>query len=330
MRKAILVGALAVLQACQGVPRPRSEVPPVRSDAVLVDPKAKGSAADTSVAGLPDADGDGTVKLIEPGAEPRVVRRYAFVAGRVETRVGQASDTLTIKAPGAPPEQSSEPVFDVTMRLSTEGDGGSGVFPFRITVEKVELAAGHGLDARSATEARNRLPPLVGTTAKVDVTAQGRFGELTLVDDEKGAKPGTAEVVDRLGRLLEVMVVPFPEEAIGVGARWEVASTDVVPGGKDTSVARYLLKEWTGDGGTVTQEHLLRARTSAPGAPSTTFTAEGRYTFLVKLDRPTPKMSGEVSAVATLDVPHGDHGPPPTASVRALKTRHSLETPAGR
>lgn len=309
-------------------------MPPAPSDSVLpVEAKAKGGAGDASVAGPPGPgpeDGPASFKLIEPGAEPRVVRRYAFVSGKSETRVGQVSETLTVQTPGAAPRQWSEPVFDVTMRLSTTGDGGSGVFPFGVTVEKVALAPGHGLDPRSEAEAWGRLPPLLGVAAKVDVTARGQFGELTVVGDERGAKPGTADVIDRLGRMLELMVVPFPEEPIGVGARWEVSSADVLQGGEHTSVNRFLLKEWTGDVGTVTQDVVFRMRPQDPSPPGTswTITGKGQYTFLVKLDRPIQKMWGEVSAVSARDAPQGQ-SPPRTPSVRAIKTRHRLETPAG-
>lgn len=334
MQKAILVGAVAVLHACQRVPAPRRDVPPVRPDTVLVDPRAKGNTADASVAGLPEADGDGSVKLIEPGAEPRVVRRYAFVAGKGATRVGQVRETVTIEATGPAPQEQTRPALDVTMRLSTEGDRGSGVFPFRATVEKVELAAGHGLDPRSATEARTWLRPFVGTTAKFEVTARGQVGELTFVGDGPSEKPGTAEVVDSLQQALSFVAVPLPEGPIGVGAKWETSSTSVALGVKVSTVTRFLLQEWTGDGGKVTAEIVRTAPRSPlrdprmPGA-QLRLTGEGRYTFLVKLDRPTQAMSGESRTVATVDVPQSDERPAQTIG-QTIKTRHSLETPAGR
>jgi hypothetical protein len=72
----------------------------------------------------------------------------------------------------------------------------------------------------------------------------------------------------------------------------------------------------------------MRPQDPSPPGTSWTITGKGQYTFLVKLDRPIQKMWGEVSAVSTRDAPQGQ-SPPRTPSVRAIKTRHSLETPAG-
>lgn len=360
MRKAMfLVAALSVaLFACKDDPPPPvkaepKKAQPVPSDFVMNDfftddTQVKGVAGDASV-NLPDGGaaptGNGAngangqaadahiSKLLEPGAEPRVVRRYAFAAGKPELRVGQVRVAVTVVAPGRPPEQQAEPALDLTMKLSTKGLA-KGNFPFEVKLEKASLAEGQGLDPRTAAEAQKQLSPLVGLGAKLDISPRGVVGDLTFAGDEKMAKPGTAEVLQMLQQTLEFAAVPFPDEAIGVGAKWEMSTVNVAQGTKVTTTTVFLLKEWAGDGGVITAE-IARSAPKAPlqdpRMPGAQLTLEGKgsYTFAVKLDRPTQKVAGESETVAKIDVPKSPKGPAQVIT-QTIKTKHALSTPAGK
>ncbi len=361
MRKAVLfLAAVSVaLFACKDDPPPVKSEPkkpqPVPADFVMNDfftddTKVKGVAGDASVSGLPDGGGGGSAggaagasgqpeaearaaKLVEPGAEPRAPRRYAFAPGKGETRVGQVRVAVTVVAPNTPPQEQAEPALDLTVKLSTKG-AAKGTFPFEVKLEKAALAEGQGLDPRAAAEAQKQLSPLAGLAAKVDISPRGVIGELTFAGDEKAAKPGTAEVLQMLQQTLEFVAVPFPEEPMGVGAQWDIASVNVAQGTKVTTATRFQLKEWTGDGGVITAEITRTAPRSPlrdprmPGA-QLTLSGKGNYTFKVKLDRPTQKVSGQSSTVAKIDVPKSEKGPAQTIT-QTIKTTHSLETPAGK
>jgi hypothetical protein len=272
-------------------------------------------------------------KLVEPGAEPRAPRRYAFAVGKPEVRVGQVRVVITVAAPGRPPEQQAEPALELTMKLSTKG-ASKGTFPFDVRLEKAGLAEGQGLDPRSAAEAQKQLGPLVGLAAKLDITPRGMVGELAFAGDEKMAKPGTAEVLQMLQQTLEFAAVPFPEEPIGLGAKWEMSTVSVAQGTKVTTTTVFLLKEWSADGGVVTAEIARSAPKSPlrdPRMPGAQLTLEGKgsYTFKVKLDRPTQKVSGESETVAKIDVPKSPKGPAQVIT-QTIKTKHTLDAPGAK
>ncbi|HRH00191.1 MAG TPA: hypothetical protein PLR99_28295 [Polyangiaceae bacterium] len=360
MRKAmLLVAALSVaLFACKDDPPPPVKTEPkkpqpvpsdfVMNDFFTDDTQVKGVAGDASV-NLPDggaapssgAGGGGAAaasdahvtKLVEPGAEPRAPRRYAFAAGKPEVRVGQVRVAITVAAPGRPPEQQAEPALELTMKLSTKG-ASKGTFPFDVRLEKAALAEGQGLDPRSAAEAQKQLGPLVGLAAKLDITPRGMVGELAFAGDEKMAKPGTAEVLQMLQQTLEFAAVPFPEEPIGLGAKWEMSTVSAAQGTKVTTTTVFLLKEWSPEGGVVTAEISRSAPKSPlrdPRMPGAQLTLEGKgsYTFKVKLDRPTQKVSGESETVAKIDVPKSAKGPAQVIT-QTIKTKHLLDAPGGK
>jgi hypothetical protein len=361
MRKVmVFVAALSVaLFACKDdpPPAPKSEPKkpqPVPSDFVMNDffteeTKVKGVQGDGGSVNLgADAAGGGggektttggpgdpnAAKLIEPGADPKAPKRYVFAAGKGEVRVGQMRATMNIEVPGAPPQQQAQPALELTMKFSTKG-AQKGSFPFEVKLEKVGLAEGQGLDPRMAAQAQKELSPLVGTVAKFDVTARGNVGEMSVAGDEKMAKEGAAAVLDSLQQVLEFVTVPFPEEPIGVGAKWEVTSVSASQGTKVTTATTFVLKEWTGDAGTITAD-IVR---SAPKAPlrdprmpgaQLQISGKGSYTFTVKTDRPTQKLVGETTTIAKIEVPGKGDKAAPQVIVQTVKTKHTLDAPSAK
>ena len=109
------------------------------------------------------------MRLVEPGAEPRVARRYAFAAGKSETRVGSVRVSVTIEAAGQPPQQQQQPALELTMKLAAKAPTKAGAL-FDVKLDKVALAEGQGLDPRAAADVQKQLAPLIGLTAKFDVS----------------------------------------------------------------------------------------------------------------------------------------------------------------
>lgn len=360
MRKVMLfVAAVSVaLFACKDdpPPAPKSEPKkpqPVPSDFVMNDffteeTKVKGVQGDAGAVNLgADAAAGGgektttggpgdpnAAKLVEPGADPKAPKRYVFPAGKSEVRVGQVRVAVSVEMPGAPPQQQAQPAVELTMKLASKA-AQKGIFPFEVKLEKVGLAEGQGLDPRAAAQAAKELSTLVGTTAKFDVTARGNVGELSVAGDEKMAKQGAAEILEALQQTLEFVTVPFPEEPIGVGAKWEVTSVSASQGAKVTTATTFQLKEWSGDAGTITADIVRSAPKSPlrdprmPGA-QLELTGKGSYTFTVKTDRPTQKVTGETTTIAKIEVPGKGDKAAPQVIVQTIKTKHTLDTPGAK
>ncbi len=355
MRKLVPLLCLSLaLAACKDDPPPVKAEPkkptPVPSDFVMNefindDTKVKGVTGDGGVnmAGL-TADGGGgggpagggaaapedgaAAKLVEAGQDPKVARRYAFTAGKAETRVGQVKVSISVETPGAPPQQQAQPALELTMKLTAKA-AQKGSYPFDLKLEKVGLAEGQGLGAQAAAEVTKQLGPLAGLTSKLEISNKGTVGELTFSGDERMQKQGTAEVLDLLQQTAELLSVPFPEEPIGVGAKWDVQNVSVTQGAKVTTLTHFTLKEWTGDAGVVGAEIVRSAPKTPlrdPRMPGAMLEVNGKgsYTFNVKLDRPAVKVSGESNMMANIEV-KTEKGV--QTIHQNIKSKHAIDTP---
>ncbi len=357
MRKAALLLLLVsfILPACKGDPPPPVKAEPRRpqpvpSDFVVNefftdDTKVSGVAGDASVNVGSLADGGATepggppgdvrkVRLVEAGSEPRSARRYTFTAGKTETRVGSVRVAVTVEAAGQPPQQQPQPALELTMKLTPKAPTKGG-FLFDVKLDKVGLAEGQGLDPRSAAEAQKQLAPLSGLGARFDVSSRGHVGEFAFAGDAKAAKAGGAEIIGLLQQTLEFVTVPFPEEPIGVGATWEDTNVSSDQGAKVKTITLFTLKEWSGDSGVVTAD-IKRSAPRTPlreprMPPGTTLEIDGKgsYTFNVKLDRPSTKVTGESATAAKIQAP-GQGGKPGQSILQSIKVRHALDTPASK
>jgi len=355
MRKLVplLCVSLALVVACKDDPPPAPKAEPkkptpvpsdfVLNDFITEDTKVKGVAGDGGVnmAGLA-ADGGGAAsaggpeeaapaaKLVEAGQDPKVARRYTF-APKAETRVGTVKVNVSVEAAGAPPQAQAQPALELTLKMTAKAQQ-KGSYPFDVKLEKVGLAEGQGLGPQAAAEVTKQLGPLAGLTAKMDISPKGTVGELTFSGDDRMQKQGTAEVLDLLQQTAELLVVPFPDEPIGVGAKWDMQTVSATQGSKVTTLTHFQLKEWTGDAGVVVAE-IVR---SAPKAPlrdprmqgaTIEISGKGTYTFTLKLDRPAVKVAGESSLDAKIEA-KTEKGSQTIHQI--VKSKHTIETPGAK
>ncbi len=156
-----------------------------------------------------------------------------------------------------------------------------------------------------------------------------------LADDPATMPSDATEILQLLQQLLELSVVPFPDEPIGAGARWEEVSIAAERDFTISTTTLFTLKELRGDQGVV----LAEMKRSAPRAPyneprvqpdsgmGIELEASGSFTFEVKLDRPKLKVSGENTMIARIE--STDPTAKPARKItQIMKTRPSLDTPA--
>ena len=328
MRKLCLLTLLAI-----GACRPM----PVASGLVADESKAKAMEGDGGVAKdeIDAGGGVGRPKLVEAGQIPRVARRYAFAAGKLERRVGLLSVATTLNMSGAPPQAHALPALELRLDLTPEGLR-NDAFPFEVKLERIALAEGQQLDSKTVADAERQLSPFRGLIAKVDVSARGLVSEM-VVSSVKHVPSGSEDdpdeiataVTEMLQETLDLVAVPFPEEPIGVGAKWEVVRASTWGASKVTMTYRFLMKEWSGNGGVITAEVVLsspKTPLADPRLPGAKYevSGKGNYTFHVQLDRPTVNVSGESTALTNLEIPRSG-GRPPKALLQTMVRRYSIE-----
>jgi len=184
--------------------------------------------------GAPQA-GKAATRLIEPGAEPRRAMRYAPPADPVQIADLAMTTELELGATG---QKMAEPLPKTRMTIEARGstsDAATGAVRFELAITEADLADGA---AAGPTRAGEKLAEVIrgmkGLMGTKTTDARGLSQQFTLAFPEGSSGPMTTAalrpVVQGFERAIDQMTVPFPDEAIGTGAKWEVAQKVVEAG----------------------------------------------------------------------------------------------------
>jgi hypothetical protein len=278
-------------------------------------------------AAAPGGPGDDAMKLkvLEPGADPRVARKYTFTANRSDKRLITVRQSAAREGGGP----AQEGAFAITVDFVPK-QVKPAVAKFELKVLKVDLPDAQGaMKAQAAAQ----LAPFTGLTGNFDVTSQGEIGEVEFKADDKMAGPGAEVIVSSLQQSLELLVPPFPVEPIGVGAKWERKIERKEHGQENTAKHTFVLKELTAEGGVVTAEvevgspkHPFQQRGVPPGATEEV-KGKGAYTYTFKFDRIATKVEGDMTILRRIELldPKGQK----QQDVTVVKLKSKLEAAGG-
>ncbi len=266
------------------------------------------------------------MRVLEPGAEPRAVRKYAFTPNKTERR------TLTIRQSVQQDQQKQDqPALTMTVDFVAK-DAKPTATKFEMKVVKVDLADKEKIPPQMAAQVAQELGAFAGLTATFDVSPRGEVGEVQMSGNPKMAKEGAAELLDAFQQLVELVLAPLPEEPIGVGAKWEIAEEQEERGIKASSKRTLELKELTDKGGTIvsTLEKKVPKRVAQekPGMAMTVqLDGTGSYTYTFNFDRMASKVVGEQTSIITREITT-EKPKQSQKIVQEAKIRHVLETPS--
>jgi hypothetical protein len=287
------------------------DTPPSSGGAAGGDPAAGG--------GAPGAEDATKLKVTEPGAEPRAVRKYAFVANRSDKRV------LTIRQSaareGGGPAQ--EAAFAVTADFVPKVIKPTGT-KFEMKVLKVDLP---DIQGAAKAQAAAQLAVFTGLVGTFDVSSRGEVGEIEFKADEKMAGPNAEVILQSLQQALELVVPPFPDAPIGVGAKWERKVERKERGQENNAKHSFTLTEVSAEGGVVTAEvevavpkHAVQARGVPPGATEEV-KGKGAYTYTFKFDHVSTKVNGELTITRKVELSDGKGAKQAVAEIMKLKNQ---------
>lgn len=241
-----------------------------------------------------------SVKVIEPGAEPRTARKYAFVANKTDKRVITVSRTTTQAAEGrtSPPEEITTKVhLDLTPK-QVKPTGAT----FEAKVTKVELPG-------APPQVAPMLAAMNGLTMSFEVSSHGEAGEMSISaagnsQALQGNPQLARQILDGLSQGIQLLFVPLPTAPIGVGAKWEMAAK-----GEEQRSQRFTLKESTKDADTVDVDinvKMPRRAEKAPNGQGTVFIevdGRGHYTQELRPNQPATKADGELAINEKVEIP---------------------------
>jgi hypothetical protein len=271
----------------------------------------------------PPEGAGGRLKVVEPGSEPRAVRKYTFVANRTEKRILTVTQSVVQTVGG-----QSSPGQEVTLKLFLDLTA-KQVKPAGATIEakvtKVELPG-------APPQAAQMLASMTGLSGTFDVTPHGEAGEVSFAGTAQMKNQLAETIVQSLSQATQLLLAPFPEAPIGAGARWEMGAA-AGPGEQGTK--KFALKEVSGEGGVVEADieiKVPRRATQAPRGGGMMFVevdGKGKYGYQVRFNGMSTKVDGELSLNEKIEVPgdprQGGGGGKQTI-VQSQKAKHLLET----
>lgn len=246
-----------------------------------------GSALGDVEPGAPAAD----VRLVSEGEGARRELRYSPRIGALTSVEVGASERVSVTAGGLVMPEMVEPtrVTVVTMRADDVA-GGSIEALVRIdeaTIEETDGATPRLVDLRERTQVMMK-----GLTSVTRLSVRGLgsgvdFGETPIRAPEGRSARTTLE------RDLSMLVVAFPEEAIGVGGVWEVRRAIVYSDVDVLETRRLTLEAIDGDELTIGVEIEWSTPGAEPGEARVTGTGDGR--LVVGLSSPLA-IGGELAS----------------------------------
>lgn len=340
---AVVVAVMVGLVGCKDKPKPdeekKAEAVPVPTDLVFNDfLPTNGTAAGLGVrdAGLEGglaelgaveeqagSSGAGdeklTVKLIEPGAEPRAARKYTFVANKVDKRIVTITQSVTQSA-GGQEMPAQEVTLAIHIDLTTKNAKPTGA-TIEAKVTKVELPGG-------PRQAGPMLAALNGLTGSFEVSSRGEAGEISFTASQQMQNQLAETVLGGLSQGVQLLLTPLPSEPIGAGAIWELV------GAKHEGEAnhrRFTLKEVSNAGGVVDTDIDMKVPRRAEQSPrgGTMFIevdGKGKFTQQIRWSSLSPKAEGELTVNEKLEASDPRGGGRQTV----MKTKQRIETPAAK
>lgn len=188
------------------------------------------STAEATTTTQPATEPAYSVTLEDPGQEPRRELRLQVEPGDTDRVTQRQEITIEIEAGGQVQSAPSPPTeIDLTYTIEeVDGDRISAVG----TYDDVRVLDGPGADAALVDQLRQMLEGFRDATARTTYTPQGAVLEARLDGLELGGAGGSAveQLAASFTDAAEALSMPFPDEAVGAGARWRIDTETEIAG----------------------------------------------------------------------------------------------------
>ena len=195
---------------------------------------------------LADGGAKTTVKLLDPGAQPRTALRYKFQANRTEKLVMEMSMAMAMEIGDQKGPETQVPATRMTMTIDSKEVSPKGDLHYEFELEQVEVLPKPGANPAMINDMKQQTSSMQGLSGSATVTSRG-FTKDAEIKPPPGIEPQIRQSMDEMKKSMNQMSAPLPEEPVGGGARWQVTMPVETPGMKLTQIATYTLSEIQGD-----------------------------------------------------------------------------------
>lgn len=243
---------------------PVASAPPAASSA-----EAPAEVAESADAGPLKKTKGPKVELLAAGADPKRELRYVFKKGQKEkidlttkTKLGMTMMGKTVDAPATPP-------VSMIASLAVVSVDADGTAKRKLAVEKVKLAESADPSNPQVKELAAQLGNLEKLRGRDEVDSRGvvRAIKMEFVGTND---PQLEQIASSMEQNFGQLGAPFPEEAVGVGAKWRVKTRLEQLGFRLDQTATYKLVALDGDKGKLEitiQQSAPPGKLALPGIP---------------------------------------------------------------
>lgn len=279
------------------------------------------------------------VHLLDPGADPRTPLRYAFQPAASNGLEMGLSMTLEVAQDGRSMPPQKVPRIVTLMELVTGTQAAAGVMGIDATIQKVSVDDDSGVGKQIAERLLPALQGIQGLSLHYEVTPEGRMKQSnSKVPEEMKRNPAFAGTLSQMTQSLESMIAPFPDEPVGVGARWEVLSRFDSSGTELVQWSTFVLRERDDKQVKLASEVVqaaAKAEVTPPNLPPgitaklKAFASGGKGESTIELSFPAPRVGTmTVDSQMTLAVSKGGT-PGPATTMKSSMVVDLKRTKAG-
>ncbi len=206
-------------------------------------PKFQPQAAQVTDPGPPERVLPG-MRVLDPGMTPRQPLRYRIAPGQAETVYLELAEAEVMQG-GGKAAQSGMPPVQLEVKLGPASMSPQGYIRHPVAITQVRLSdAANQMSPAQREQLEQSLAPLLQVKGWTEMDLQGRI--------RRGEFEGIGAVSPRLSAMLgnirsALLSVPFPDEPLGVRARWEVERRVQFSGIWVDQVVTYNIERMNGD-----------------------------------------------------------------------------------
>lgn len=163
------------------------------------------------------------IKLLDAGKDPKHELRFAAKKGAQQKVLMGLQMGITMDIGGTPRTQSM-PRIDMPMEVTVTDVTTNGDMTYRFELREPEIAD-DGMTAPGVVAGmKGALAGIAGLSGTAVVTNRG-FTKSVDIKVPAGANPQVTQFMDSFKQSIGQMSAPLPEQAVGVGAKWETSTT---------------------------------------------------------------------------------------------------------
>lgn len=186
------------------------------------------------------------IHIEDAGSGTKKALRYRYQVGY--TAIARMDMKMSMKMQiGSGPEEAVEmPTIGMKKKIHAQEVLSNGNLKYEFAIDAIDVGKDVALPESAINQLHGVFQGLVGTKGQVEVTSRGimQKAEFQMPDN---AHPLVTQMIDSLQQQIHQMSVPFPEEPVGVGARWTVTTQDEMGGISSTNIYHYTLEQMEND-----------------------------------------------------------------------------------